>query len=102
MKTLGSTHAMLRRIFLLLSFRQLFTGVIIGNGLALGLMLLQQQTGMLKLNPETYFVDTVPFLFDIQSLITINAVTLSSCLLAVVMPTWLISRIRPVKAIRMQ
>ncbi|MFI5204441.1 MAG: ABC transporter permease [Flavobacteriales bacterium] len=102
MKTLGSTHGMLRRIFLILSFRQLVSGIILGNLLAVGLLFLQQQTGMLKLNPETYFVDTVPFLFDISSWITINLVTLGSCLVAVLLPTWLISGIRPVKAIRMQ
>ena len=75
-------------------------GIIIGNIVGLGLAFIQQKTGIITLNPQNYYVDSVPITFNLPAIILINLGTITVCTLALIGPSFLVSRIRPVKAIR--
>jgi lipoprotein-releasing system permease protein len=74
--------------------------LLIGNIIGLGLGFLQQKTHFLKLDQESYYVPWVPIHLDLMDIISINALTLGVCLLVLLLPSLIISRITPVKAIR--
>ena len=100
LKTLGMRNASIRRIFLYRAGYILLTGIGIGNAVGIGLGIIQQQTGIIKLDKESYYMDTVPVYFDAYSLIGINVLTLAFCLLTLILPTFLATRITPLQAIR--
>lgn len=100
LKTLGMRSSSIRRIFLYRAAYILLTGVLIGNAVGIGLGVLQQQTGLIKLDKESYYMDTVPVYFDAYSLVGINLLTLVFCLLTLILPTFLATRITPLQAIR--
>lgn len=100
LKTLGMRSGSIRRIFLYRAAYILLTGIFIGNAVGIGLGVIQQQTGIIKLDKESYYMDTVPVYFDAYSLIGINALTLVFCLLTLILPTFLATRITPLQAIR--
>ena len=100
LKTLGSNNISIRKIFLNISVRLMFRGLLIGNMLALVLFFIQYQFHVFTLDQKMYFVDVVPVEFNIWQFLLINIITVMACVLAVIIPTWLVSRILPVKAIR--
>lgn len=100
LKTLGMSNASIRRIFLYRAAYILFTGILIGNTIGIGLGVVQQQTGFIQLDQESYYMDRVPVYFDAWSLVGINILTFSFCILTLILPTFLATRITPVQAIR--
>lgn len=100
LKALGSTNKSIRKIFIYNSFYLLTRGLIIGNIVGIGLVLLQHQTGFLSLNPEIYYLDTVPVNFNILHILLINLMTVFVCFLTLLLPSLVITKISPVKAIR--
>jgi len=100
LKTLGMTNRKVRRIFLFRAGYILLTGLLIGNALGIGLGVIQQQTGIIQLDKESYYMDTVPVYFDTLGLVGINLLTLVFCLLTLILPTFLATRITPLQAIR--
>lgn len=100
LKALGSTNKSIRKIFIYNSFYLLTRGLIIGNIIGIGLVILQQQTGFISLNPEIYYLDTVPVNFNIFHIILINLMTVLVCFLTLLLPSLVITKISPVKAIR--
>ncbi len=100
LKALGARNTTVRRTFLWLAAMILGRGLLVGNVLGIGLMLVQHYTGLVRLDPETYYVATVPVEFNIPLLIAINVATLLLCVLMLVAPSFLVSHIRPAKAMR--
>lgn len=100
LKALGATNAKVRRIFL--NFAALITlrGLIIGDVIALGLILAQRHWGLVHLDPTSYYVDTVPVELNWMPILLLNIITLVLTTLALVGPSFMISRIQPAKAIR--
>lgn len=100
LKALGATNGKVRRIFL--NFAALITlrGLLIGDVLAIGLILAQQQWGLVHLDPTSYYVDTVPVELNWLPILLVNIITLALTTLALVGPSFMISRIQPAKAIR--
>lgn len=100
LKALGATNGKVRSIFL--NFAALITlrGLLIGDVLALGLLFAQQQWGFVHLDPASYYVDTVPVEITWWPILLINIITLILTTLALVAPSFMISRIQPAKAIR--
>lgn len=100
LKALGATNRRVRAIFL--NFAALITlrGLVIGDLLALALILAQRQWGLVHLDPTSYYVDTVPVEMAWLPFLIINALTLVLTTLALVGPSLMISRIQPAKAIR--
>ena len=101
-KTMGASNATVRKIFL--NFAALITlrGLVIGNVLALVLLGIQHQFHFVHLDPATYYVDTVPVEFPWLAFIIINVITLALTVLALVGPSYMITRIQPAKAIKFE
>ena len=102
LKSLGANNGIIRRVFLWLSVFIIGRGILWGNVIGLGFCLLQYYTGLLTLDAETYYMDTVPIAFNIKYLILLNAGTLLASVLILLGPSYLIARIRPADAMRFE
>lgn len=100
LKALGASNRMMRKIFLFNGISLILRGMLLGNIFGFGLAVLQQRTGMIKLDQESYYVPAVPIHFDWWQLLGLNGLCLAACMLALFLPTIIISNITPVKAIR--
>lgn len=102
LKALGTGNGAIRRIFLIDAAYILGTGILLGDVLGVGLALLQRATGLVRLPVESYYVDAVPVALDAAPIILLNAGTLLVCVLALIIPSMMVSRIAPAKAIRFE
>jgi len=102
LKALGATNSSIRHIFLSFSAMLIGKAMIIGDLLGIGLVWAQHQFGIVHLNPESYYVDEVPVLFNPVLIIGINLATLVISMLVLIVPSYLISRIHPAKSIRFE
>jgi lipoprotein-releasing system permease protein len=102
LKALGENNTSIRKIFLYISIFLIGKGLLWGNIIALVICFVQKYFGILKLNPETYYVSEVPIDLNILSLFLINAGTLVVTLLMLVGPSYLVAKISPAKTIRFE
>lgn len=102
LKALGAPDITIRRIFLYFSAFLILKGMFWGNLIGLLLCLVQKYGGVVRLDPQTYYVEVVPVLIDIPLLLLLNVCTLLVSVLMLVGPSLLISRIKPAKAIRFE
>ncbi len=102
MKALGYKNLRLRRLFLWIALGLIGRGMLVGNVLAILLGGLQSYFRIVKLDAATYYMDTVPVCMDIFYGLLLNAGVLLVSLLMLIIPTMLISRIRPIQAIRFE
>ncbi len=100
LKALGATNSRIRHTFLLYAAFIVGRGMLWGNVLGLGLVLLQQHFHLITLNPETYYVPTAPVEINIAWIVVLNIVTLFVNMLALILPSFLVSRVQPAKAIQ--
>ncbi|MCB9225202.1 MAG: FtsX-like permease family protein [Crocinitomicaceae bacterium] len=100
LKAIGATNTQIRRIFLMNSLFLLSRGLFWGNLVGIGLILLQHYTGILSLNPEVYYLDTVPVNINFWHILLINLLTIIVCRITLIFPSFLIMRINPIKAIK--
>lgn len=100
LKAVGASHRTLRNIVRWQAFYLVLIGIGGGIGFSFLLMLLQDQTGLLQLDPEAYFVDTVPIGWPVGVLLFADVLMLLFCLLAISFFSAIVRRIRPVKALR--
>lgn len=102
MKALGATNRSMRHIFLYFAVFVIGKGLLWGNLLGVGLVALQNYSGIFRLDAETYYVDTVPVLFNPWIVLAINAATLLISVCVLIVPSFLISNIHPAKSIRFE
>ena len=100
LKALGSEDLIIRRIFLYQAAYLIGKGLIWGNLVGIGLAFLQLKTGFITLDPTLYYIKMVPVNLDIIHILLLNAGTMAAILMMLLVPSQLISRITPVKAIR--
>ena len=100
LKALGARNKTIRHTFMWFAAFIIGKGMLIGNIIGLGLISLQQFTGLVKLNPQTYYVNTVPVEYNIPLFIILNIATLLICLFVLIAPSYLISHIHPAKSMR--
>lgn len=100
LKSVGAENSMLLRLFMVKSLRLSIAGIVIGNALAFTLSIIQSQTGLLKLDPATYFMDSVPFQFNWYSITLVNIGVLLIGVLSVVFLTQGVAKISPSKTVR--
>ena len=100
LKSVGTRNWSLRKIFLYHSGFLIARGLLWGNIIGIGLSLLQAQFEILKLDPSTYYLSSVPINFSILNILLLNAGTFLLVLIMLLLPSHLISRITPVKTIR--
>ena len=102
LKAMGASNKFVRDIFLLRSLRLLLIGMLIGNVVGLGCCLLQQYTGLISLDAETYYLSAVPIEMHLSTILAVNVGTLALWVLMLLIPTSVINRISPTKAIRFE
>lgn len=102
LKSLGANNTSVRKIFLYNAFYLMLRGLFWGNVIGIGLLLIQQFTGVVRLNPENYYVTEAPVLINWGYVLLLNIGTIFICLLTLMIPSYLIARISPVKAIRFE
>lgn len=100
LKALGSGDWSVRKIFIHHSGKLILKGLFWGNVIGLGLALAQKHFQLIKLTAETYYLNHVPILIDWKDILMIDLGTLAICLLAMLIPSYFITRITPVEAIR--
>ena len=100
LKALGNSNWSIRKIFLYNAAYLIGRGLFWGNLVGIGLLLTQKYFGLISLNPETYYVNKAPVHLSVFSLLSINLGTLVLCLLMLILPSIIVSKISPVKAIK--
>jgi len=100
LKSLGAEDITIRRVFLYQAAYLIGKGLFWGNLIGLGLAFIQLKTGVISLDPSSYYIKTVPVNLELIHILLLNAGTMAAIILMLLVPTKLISRITPVKAIR--
>jgi len=99
-KALGGHNGMLQRVFLYCSGFIIVRGLVIGNVIGLAICYIQKYFGVIKLPEDSYYVSVAPVQVDWLMVLGINGVTIVVCLLFLILPSFLIMKINPIKAIR--
>ncbi len=102
LKSLGNSNKSIQKIFLYNAGYLILKGLFWGNLIGIGLLLLQKYFGLITLNPEHYLVNKVPVYLNFSYILLLNIGTLLLCLVMLIVPTFMVSRINPVKAIKFQ
>ncbi len=100
LKALGNTSKSIRKIFLYNAAYLILKGLFWGNLIGLGLIFLEKTFHFISLNPDNYYVNHIPFHLSVTHIFLLNLGTLILCLLMLILPTYLVSKISPVKAIK--
>ena len=100
LKALGNTNWQIRKIFLYNAAYLIVWGLVCGNILGLGLGLFQAKTHFFTLDQASYYIDFVPVQLDVPDILMLNAGTLLISLFVLLLPSMLVTRISPLKAIR--
>lgn len=102
LKALGASNAMVRKTFLYLAMLIIGKGMLWGNVVGLSLCAVQKYTRLVGLNPQDYYLDCVPIEFNWPLIVTVNVVMFVLSVLILIVPSHLISRIYPTKAMRFE
>lgn len=100
LKALGADNWSVRKIFLYNAFYLIVRGLFWGNLIGVSLLLFQQHFGLIKLNPENYYVNEAPVYLNLGYILLLNLLTITICFLVLLIPSYIITKISPVKAIR--
>lgn len=102
LKALGSSNVSIRKVFLYNAAYLILKGLFWGNLIGLSILFIQKYFGVITLNPETYYVSEAPIYLNFGYIILLNIGTLILCLLMLIIPTIIISKISPVKSIKFE
>ncbi len=102
LKAIGASNASVRKAFLYLAMLIIGKGMLWGNIVGLGLCAVQKFTGLIPLDPANYYLDRVPIEFNWPFIIVVNVVMFVLSVLILIVPSHLISRIYPTKAMRFE
>ena len=102
LKALGARNRTIRHTFLWLSVLIIGKGLLWGNAIGLALLALQHFMGVVKLNPEVYYVSTLPVEINFFYLVLLNVLTLVACLLVLILPSHFIAFIHPAKTMKFE
>jgi lipoprotein-releasing system permease protein len=100
LKALGGTNRDVQRIFLYYAAIIIGRGLLWGNIIGLGLCLIQKYGQVIRLDEEAYYVSVAPIALNIWTVLFLNIGTLLVTLVVLLIPSLLVARISPVKAIR--
>jgi lipoprotein-releasing system permease protein len=100
LKALGANNKLIRSVFVYNGINLIVKGLLLGNALGLGLCYLQYQFKIIKLNPEDYYMSFVPISWHWEIVAMLNLLTFLVVTVVLLLPTAIISRITPIKAIR--
>ena len=100
LKSLGADNWSVRKIFLYNASYLIFKGLLWGNIIGIGLLLIQKYFGVIQLNPENYYVNQAPVYINWFYILLLNIGTILICMLVLFLPSYIITKISPVKAIK--
>ena len=100
LKAIGARNKTIRHTFLWFSAFIIGQGLLLGNIIGFGIILLQKYTGIVKLDPQTYYVSEAPMEINLPLFLLINIATLLICVFVLIAPSYLISHIHPAKSMR--
>lgn len=100
LKALGSKDTLIRSIFIYQGVSLVIKGLLLGNIIGLGLCYLQYKFRFITLNPHDYYMSFVPISWHWEIIFLLNALTLSLVAAVLLLPTMVIARVNPIKAIR--
>ena len=100
LKALGADNTSIRKVFLSFSVFLIGRGMLAGNAIALTFYALQKCFHVIKLDPATYYLDSVPVEINVWIWLLLNICTLIVAVLMLVGPSYLVSRIHPAKSMR--
>ena len=100
LKALGMRNDTVRHTFLWFAAFIIGRGLFWGDVIGVGLVLLQQQTGFIRLDPASYYVDTAPMELNIPIVVILNVATLLISVFVLIAPSYLISHIHPARSMR--
>ena len=99
-RVMGAAVRSLQQLFLIQGGYLIGVGLFWGNLIGLGLLFIQKQTGIISLDPATYYVKEVPVYMDVTTVLWLNGLTLFICLALLVLPSLIIARITPTQALK--
>ncbi|MBX2827472.1 MAG: FtsX-like permease family protein [Flavobacteriaceae bacterium] len=102
LKAIGSSDWSVRKVFLYNAAYIVCIGLFWGNLVGIGLLLIQKFGKVISLDPETYYVTEAPIHFDGFHILLLNVGTLALCLIMLLVPSYFVTKISPVKAIRFE
>jgi lipoprotein-releasing system permease protein len=100
LKAVGADNGFVRSIFVYSGVNLVIKGLLLGNLLGLGICLIQHRFKIIKLNPHDYYMDFVPISWNWEIVALLNVLILAIVTIVLLLPTMLISRINPIKAIK--
>lgn len=100
LKALGARNGTIRKTFLWFSVFILGRGLLWGNIIGLFIVIVQMTTGIIKLDAQTYYVSEAPMELNIPLVLLINLATLVICILVLIIPSYLVSKIHPARSMR--
>ena len=100
LKALGASNWSVRKIFLYNAAHLISRGLLWGNGIAMLLLVIQKKFEVIKLNPESYYVSSAPVDINLLHILLLNLGTILICVLVLLIPSYLITKISPIKALK--
>lgn len=100
LKALGARNGSVRHVFLWFATFVMCKGIVIGDIIALAVILLQKATGIIQLDATNYYVDKVPMEINIPLFVLVNIATVFICLLVLILPSHIVSHISPSRSMR--
>ena len=100
LKGFGMVNSKIRKVFMYQSMFLIGRGLFYGNFFGIGLCLLQMYTGIIPLDKTAYYIDAMPVNLNLFHILAINIVTIITCIVMLIIPSFFVAKIDPVKAIR--
>ena len=100
LKALGMTNMSLQKLFIYTSSYLIFFGIIIGNTIGLIILFIQKKYKIISLDPKIYYVDSIPVFIESSQVISLNLIVFFLCILSILIPSMLISKINPKDSIK--
>lgn len=100
LKAMGATNWSIRKVFLYQAAYLILKGLFYGNLIGVSLCFIQGQFGLISLDAAVYYIDKVPIELNVFNWLLINLITFFVCLISLVIPSFVVTRISPTKAIR--
>jgi lipoprotein-releasing system permease protein len=102
LKALGAQNKSIQKIFLYQATYIILKGLFWGNVIGLTLLIIQKYTGIITLNPNTYYVSKVPIYIGLNYVILLNIGTLILCVIMLLIPSIIVTKINPAKSIKFE